>query len=446
MSNLTRIGVVVLAAAGACWTPSVGAAAGDTYGPTGPNDTLWSIANRLRPEGATVEQTMLALARLHPDSFVGPRRNLVMAGATLRAPTLAEAQAVTAARAAGIVADPEANWAEVLGPAVVEGSDVAPPAPATLAPARPADERASSWQIRAEDAELRVAELERANADLQSQLDEQAAVATRAERRVAQLEAQVARKPRSTSPFARRDEPDPMLYWSGLGGAGFVLFLVGLLMGRRRGRPRNVKGVAGKPRVSPRPAADFAAAEALGEADSEVVGPVRVAGSVGTRPPNPAPPPQPAHNQRADVGRAPFGGAAAPAREPPAPTLPAAPATSAPATAPRGVADAGSLPATGSAGFDNADTAAAVGGDTGTPVPRPRDVDATAAAASPPDAERAPAAAYATTTKLNLARAYVDLNDRENARAVCLEVLREGNDAEREVARALLQRLNEPAR
>ena len=85
-------------------------------------------------------------------------------------------------------------------------------------------------------------------------------------------------------------------------------------------------------------------------------------------------------------------------------------------------------------------------GDTSTPAPRPRDVDATAAAATPPDTERAPAAAYATTTKLNLARAYVDLNDRENARAVCLEVLREGNDAEREVARALLQRLNEPAR
>ena len=445
MSNLTRIGVAALVVAGACWAPSVSAAAGDTYGPTGPNDTLWSIANRLRPEGATVEQTMLALARLHPDAFVGPRRNLVMAGATLRAPTLAEAQAVTAARAAGIVADPEANWAEVLGPAAVEGLDIAPPAPATLAPAESADERASSWQIRAEDAELRVAELERANADLQSQLDEQAAVATRAERRVAQLEAQVARKPRSTSPFARRDEPDPMLYWSGLGGAGFVLFLVGLLMGRRRGRPRNVKGVAGKPRVSPRPAADFAAAEALGEADSEVVGPVRVAGSVGTRSPNPAPPPQPAHNQRANAGRAPFAAAAAPAHEPPARTPPTAPATPAPAAA-RRVAGAGSLPATGSAGFDNADTAAAVGGDTGAPVPRPRDVDAPAAAASPPDTERAPAAAYATTTKLNLARAYVDLNDRENARAVCLEVLREGNDAEREVARALLQRLNEPTR
>ena len=448
MSNLTRIGVAALVAAGACWTPAVSAAAAETYGPTGPNDTLWSIANRLRPEGATVEQTMLALTRINPDAFVGPQRNLVMSGATLRAPTLAEAQAVTAAQALLVVADPEANWAEAQGLAGVEdtpdpGVATLTPAPVTLAPAQPAEQGASAWQIRAEDAEFRVAELERARADLQSQLDEQAAVAARAERRVAQLEAQVARKPRSASPFAKRDEPDPMLFWSGLGGAGFLLLLIGLLLGRRRGRPRSsVKGVAAKPRVSARPVADFAAAEALGEPDSDVVGPVRVAGTVGARPPGPASSPAPS-NQGMEVGRASFSGAAAP--HPPRTPTPSTTPVSAPAPSRHGADD--SLQVSGPAAFDNAGMAVAAHhpGDARASAPRPPDVDPTADAASP-DLERAPGAAYATTTKLNLARAYVDLNDRENARAVCLEVMREGNDAEREVAKALLQRLDEPTR
>ena len=446
MSDFTRIGVAVLVAAGACWTPAVNAAAGETYGPTGPNDTLWSIAVRLRPEGATMEQTMLALTRINPDAFVGPQGNLVMAGATLRAPTLSEAQAVTAAQAALVIDDPEANWAEALGLAgVEEDAAVALPAPASPAPAaaQPADQGTLGWRVRAEDAELRVAELERASADLQAQLDEQAAVAARAERRVAQLEAQVARKPRSTSPFAKRDEPDPMLFWSGLGGAGFLLLLIGLLLGRRRGRPRSsVKGVAAKPRVSARPVADFAAAEALGEADSDVVGPVRVAGTVGARPPGPASPPP--SNQGVDVGRASFSGPAAPPHPSRAPTAPATP-VSAPVPPRHGADD--SLQVSGPAAFDNAGMSAAAHhpGDARASAPRLPDVDATADAASP-DMERAPGAAYATTTKLNLARAYVDLNDRENARAVCLEVMREGNDAEREVAKALLQRLDEPTR
>mgnify|MGYP001249092110 CR=1 FL=1 len=60
----------------------------DEYGVTGPGDTLWTIALKVRPnESVTVQQTMLALQRLNPDAFINNNINLLKAGHVLRIPT-----------------------------------------------------------------------------------------------------------------------------------------------------------------------------------------------------------------------------------------------------------------------------------------------------------------------------------------------------------------------
>lgn len=56
------------------------------------NDMLWDIAERYRPEGATVQQTMLALLRKNPRAFIGDNINRLKSGYVLRLPTADEAR------------------------------------------------------------------------------------------------------------------------------------------------------------------------------------------------------------------------------------------------------------------------------------------------------------------------------------------------------------------
>ena len=60
-------------------------AAGGTYGPVQRGETLWALADRLRPEGVSVNQMMIAMFRDNPRAF-GGNINVLRAGATLRLP------------------------------------------------------------------------------------------------------------------------------------------------------------------------------------------------------------------------------------------------------------------------------------------------------------------------------------------------------------------------
>lgn len=69
----------------------------DEYGVTGPGDTLWTIAMKVRPsESVSVQQTMLALQRANPDAFIDNNINLLKAGHVLRIPALSEIRAESA--------------------------------------------------------------------------------------------------------------------------------------------------------------------------------------------------------------------------------------------------------------------------------------------------------------------------------------------------------------
>ncbi len=58
------------------------------YGPTRRNDTLWNIAQQVRPDaGVSVEQTMLGLLQANPEAFVDSNINNLKAGYVLRVPS-----------------------------------------------------------------------------------------------------------------------------------------------------------------------------------------------------------------------------------------------------------------------------------------------------------------------------------------------------------------------
>ena len=60
-----------------------------TYGPTTREDTLWSVANRVRPPGATVADTIEALQRMNPCAFVNGDPDQLVLGVVLEIPTTA---------------------------------------------------------------------------------------------------------------------------------------------------------------------------------------------------------------------------------------------------------------------------------------------------------------------------------------------------------------------
>ena len=60
-----------------------------TLGPTGPSDTLWNIAESVRPDSSvSMQQVMLALQDLNPDAFIAGNINRLKRGEVLRVPDM----------------------------------------------------------------------------------------------------------------------------------------------------------------------------------------------------------------------------------------------------------------------------------------------------------------------------------------------------------------------
>ncbi len=82
-----------------------------SYGPVQPNDTLWVIANRMRPDNSiSVNQMMLALVRDNPQAFYNGNVNQLKAGYVLRIEDPAAITAVSAAQANAEVEHQRAEW------------------------------------------------------------------------------------------------------------------------------------------------------------------------------------------------------------------------------------------------------------------------------------------------------------------------------------------------
>ncbi|MEZ9056905.1 FimV/HubP family polar landmark protein [Vibrio pelagius] len=74
------------------------------YGPTNGNETLWSIASRLRPDNSvSVQQTLLAIYRLNPQAFENQNIHSLVPSSYLRVPSLEQARASSTQQAIRIM-------------------------------------------------------------------------------------------------------------------------------------------------------------------------------------------------------------------------------------------------------------------------------------------------------------------------------------------------------
>lgn len=84
---------------------------GDTYGPVVSGDTLWSIANAYRADSAlSMNQVMLAIVNRNPHAFRDGNVHHLLRGTELYMPGRDEIEAIDAADAAAIVAAHTAAW------------------------------------------------------------------------------------------------------------------------------------------------------------------------------------------------------------------------------------------------------------------------------------------------------------------------------------------------
>lgn len=74
------------------------------------DQTLWDIASKARPEGATVHQTMLDIQRLNPNAFINGNINRVKAGYIVYLPTSADISYGDAQQALAEVKEQNAAW------------------------------------------------------------------------------------------------------------------------------------------------------------------------------------------------------------------------------------------------------------------------------------------------------------------------------------------------
>ncbi|EJT0908134.1 AAA family ATPase [Vibrio parahaemolyticus] len=74
------------------------------FGPTGENQTLWSIASELRPSrNVSVQQTLLAIYRINPQAFDNQNIHELITGSRLRVPSLEQVRSATTEQAVAIM-------------------------------------------------------------------------------------------------------------------------------------------------------------------------------------------------------------------------------------------------------------------------------------------------------------------------------------------------------
>ncbi|EDP59214.1 FimV/HubP family polar landmark protein [Vibrio sp. AND4] len=74
------------------------------FGPTGQNETLWSIASKLRPSrNVSVQQTLLAIYRINPQAFENQNIHELIPGSRLRVPSVDQVQSATTEQAVAVM-------------------------------------------------------------------------------------------------------------------------------------------------------------------------------------------------------------------------------------------------------------------------------------------------------------------------------------------------------
>jgi len=108
--------------------PSIVPPSGGEYGPVASGETLWVIAETVRPDPSlTIPQVMLALQQANPDAFIRNNINLLKAGVVLRVPSRDEMAGLAADEARASARAQAAEWDAYRGQAAMSTT----PAPRT---------------------------------------------------------------------------------------------------------------------------------------------------------------------------------------------------------------------------------------------------------------------------------------------------------------------------
>lgn len=106
------------------------------------SDTLWGVALKVKPSGASVQQTMIAIQRQNQDAFARENINALKSGRVLRIPTDSQIREVGAREAVANVAEQNRLWRSGVTEApALTGPQVAATKP-SAAPAAPAQAKA----------------------------------------------------------------------------------------------------------------------------------------------------------------------------------------------------------------------------------------------------------------------------------------------------------------
>lgn len=97
-------------AAGLQPQPAVQTGAQGEYGPVAANETLWSIASKLRPRGVSMEQMMISLKRANPKAFIGGDINRLRRGQVLRVPASDEILNISRSEARQAYREAQEQW------------------------------------------------------------------------------------------------------------------------------------------------------------------------------------------------------------------------------------------------------------------------------------------------------------------------------------------------
>ncbi|WP_461481094.1 FimV/HubP family polar landmark protein, partial [Porticoccus sp.] len=97
-------------------------AVGDDEYRVGSGDTVWAIAEKIRPQGASMAQTMAAIKQANPQSFINDNINLLKKGAVLRLPEGSDIAALS-----------DVNYSDLVGEGVATDDSQAPMLDATPA-------------------------------------------------------------------------------------------------------------------------------------------------------------------------------------------------------------------------------------------------------------------------------------------------------------------------
>ncbi|MGV6826144.1 MAG: type IV pilus assembly protein FimV, partial [bacterium] len=131
--------------------PATAMATAGQYGPVAPNETMWKIADRIRPQGVSVHQMMMALQEANPSAFINGNINLLKQGSILRIPETSSIAAIDNRQAASDFQQQTREWLSGTSAPVVKDrettptdTDTAPVAPVS----RPSDTASDEAQLK----------------------------------------------------------------------------------------------------------------------------------------------------------------------------------------------------------------------------------------------------------------------------------------------------------